>query len=358
MQYNIAEGDSRPHSPQLMGQRQEYPHAFKVLAPDTLTAGILGNKGAGIQEIQTTTNTKISISNREERFPSTNCRLVLIRGHQASAIDLALQAICHKLKEVAQGPLKSEEDKAEMMSAKGDFKLRVVMLKGAAGAMIGPKGANIAKMREQTGCRIRVEDARVGYGETSEQIVSLLGSIDTIIACVSKLNNLIQEFSEQEYFAGWAHLKCNTPQPGMISPNGQPQINSKGQGKGYPPSGQDMYGGYGGQMVHQHQGGYGGSMGYGGSPDDMLSQVLASMPHKLVANRTFAVQASLPIESMSALIGKRGSHTKQIQHETGAKVSLRDEDPNAVVTIEGHLHSVLAGYCMVMKKYLEIEAQG
>jgi len=94
------------------------------------------------------------------------------------------------------------------------------------------------------------------------------------------------------------------------------------------------------------------------APDDeMVRRVMRSMPHQLVGSQTFAMQASLPIDAMSGLIGKGGCGTKEINNQTGAKVTLKNEDPNTTVTIEGSLNSTLCAYMLVMKRYLELEFQ-
>lgn len=324
--------------------RMEYQFAFKVLGPDSLVSSVLGTKGAGIQDLQNQTNTKISISSREDKFPGTVNRLILIRGHDQNAVDCVLQNIVIQVKElVVTGAIKTDEDKIEMSSAKGDLKLRIVMPKAATSAMIGPKGATISRIRDTTQCRIRVEDAKIGTGELAEQIVSLLGSAESIQACLSQLNQLVQELSQETYFQHWAHVRCNIDSLGGLS-------KGKGKGKGAAIGGRTVTESGGRQITL-------GKPSVGGAVDtnNPLFAVRRSVPNDLVQGRTFAVQASLPVDSMSALIGKGGGHIKEILTQTGAKVTLRDENPNTQVTIEGPLDSVLGGYCMVMKKYLEIE---
>jgi len=323
--------------------RMEYQFAFKVLGPDSLVSSVLGTKGAGIQDLQNQTNTKISISSREDKFPGTANRLILVRGHDQNSVDCVLQSIVNQVKElVSSGNIKSDEDKVEMSSAKGDLKLRIVMPKAATSAMIGPKGATISRIRDSTQCRVRVEDTKIGTGELAEQIVSLLGNVESISACLTQLNQLVQELSTESYFQHWAHVRCNIDAVGGLS---------KGKGKGKSREG--------GPTLTTTVGARGMTLGKpsgGQDTSNPLFNVRRSVPNELVQGRTFAVQASLPVDSMSALIGKGGGHIKEILNQTGAKVTLRDENPNTQVTIEGPLDSVLGGYCMVMKKYLEIES--
>lgn len=329
--------------------------AFKLLAPDPLAAAILGSRGAGIQEIQTQTETKISLADRADKFHGTGLRLVLVRGHAVEAMDASLQKIVLKLQSLVDDPKNPDGDLSDVLSKSGEYKLKVVMPKAAAGAMIGRAGGNIRNIREETACKVHVEDTKIGFGDLAEQIISLLGTIDSVAQCLTRLNALVQDCSNSDYFQDWAHLRCNA----------SPSVPAGGKGG----LGMGMSAGLFSSSPH------GGSLGWNGMPASsgmpgmgyqergigqlsVLNQALSLMPAELVTNRTFAVQASLPIDSMSPLIGRGGTHIKEIWTITGAKVTLRDEDPNTVVTIEGPLQSVLAGYCMVMKKYLELEATG
>jgi len=327
--------------------RTHYAFAFKLLASDALAAAILGAGGAGIQEIQSMTESKISLANRSDKYHNTNLRLVLIRGNNHHNIDGAFQAILLKLRGIIENPFKEESqitDFIEMITKHGEYKLKCVVPKQSAGAVIGNKGATVAQLRDMTGCKVRVEEGKIGTGDTQEQIVSLLGSIESLMACLQQINIIVQEQAGAAYFQDWAHLrvKQDAPQPRPnLGPNLGPHL------------------GHQATTVSPHI----------GAPrvpimpqvvntqdDALVQRTLNSVPKSMVNNRTFAVQASLPIECTSGIIGKQGHNTKEIAALTGAKVTLRDADPNTVVTIEGSLNSVLSGYTLVMKKYLELEA--
>jgi len=329
--------------------RTQYAHAFKLLATDALAAAILGARGAGIQEIQALTESKISLADRSDKYHLTNLRLVLIKANSLNSIDGALQAICLKLKSLIDSPNPKknagEIDFSDILDKKGEFKLKCVMPRGAAAALIGFKGANIAELREATGCKVRVEEEKIGSGAVSEQVISLIGALDSIMACLQRLNAIVQELSTQDFFQSWAHLRQKGAIPGAggapggIRSNVPQHVGGSGKGGGAVSVGLQPLGG-------------------GAQNDALVQQAMCSMTPTLVNGRTFAVQASLPIDCMSALIGKGGQNTKDITAQTGAKVTLRDADPNTVVTIEGPLNSVLSGYCLVMKKYLELESSG
>jgi len=317
--------------------RTVYCHAFKILAPEPLSAAILGTRGAGVQEIQLTTETKISIADRGEKYPNTSSRLVLIRANFPSAIDDALQKIVLKIKSLIDTPGKSEADYADIMTRNGFYRFKCVLPKDAAGGLIGKRGAHIEELRLLTGCRVRIEEGIVGTGPTAEQVVSLVGSIEAIVSCLVRVNAKVQEAASCRWFQDWAHLKVRSTGCLLTQKNEMPSRKTADPKKIHPP-----------RSVSPPL--------EAAADEEVVIRVMAQMPQELVGSRIFAVQAALPIDAMSALIGKGGANTRDIAAQTGAKVTLREDEPNTTVTIEGSLNSVVSGYMLVMKKYLEIES--
>jgi len=327
--------------------RTTYVYAFKVLAPDSLAAAILGARGAGIQEMQSITQSKISLADRSDKYHNTNQRLVLIRGDNHQAIYGAMQGILSKLRSLIENP-KVEDAKAdinELTTKAGEYRLKCVVPKQSAGALIGHKGANISELRETTGCKVRVEEGKVGSGETAEQVISLMGSIDALMACLQQINYLVQDQAGQPFFQEWAHLR--------VKPLGSADPARQSLAQQFAGNATTVT-----PRIGLSRAQPGVPVPLSVNDDSMVHRALTAVPKTLVNNRTFAVQASLPVEAMSGLIGKGGNNTKEITAQTGAKVTLRDHDPNTVVTIEGSLNSVLSGYTLLMKLYLELEASG
>jgi len=303
-----------------------YAHAFKLLCPEPLCAAILGSGGECIQHIQNETESKISFAGRSDRYETTNQRLCLIRAHSTEAIDAALGAILDQLREIVDAPRKSDAELTDIVTKNGDYRVKCVMPKTAAGAMIGTKGSNVSELREATGIHVVwVEEGSIGQGETAEQIVSLVGTMDAIGACLTRINVFVQDVADHAWFRDWSHLRVNGR--GIPGPKlGHPKLVDN-------------------DPISRQQ----------AADNAMVNRALLSMPVEQIHDRQFSVRASLPVDSMSALIGKAGCTTKDIMHQTGAKVTLKDEDPNTTVSIEGSIQAVLSGYCLIMKKYLEFE---
>jgi len=304
---------------------QSYAYAFKILCPDVLCSAILGAGGDVIQKIQNETESKISLAGRQDRYETTQSRLCLIRAHTPESIDSALVAICNALKDVIEEAKKPEADLAGIMTKNGDYRVKCVMPKSAAGAMIGTKGANVNEIREATGIHVVwVEDGTVNHGDVAEQVVSLVGTMDAISACLVRMSVFVQDVSSEPWFSDWSHLRVNgkgVPAPKVVKNVDLVPASSR----------------------QQHS-----------SENAMVNRALLALPQDAM-DRQFCVRTSLPVASMSALIGKGGCTTKDIFQQTGAKVTLKDEDPNTTVTIEGSVQGVLSGYCLIMKKYLEFE---
>jgi len=322
---------SQPEEEDKVSSRVVYEHAFKLLAPEPLSSAIIGGRGSGIQEIERVTQTKISLASRAEKYPGTFSRIVLIRGHSRHAIDAVIGSIIAKLKQLVDAPRNDGVDYSEIITRNGEFKLKCVLPRDVVGGLIGKKGANISELVERTGCKVRIEDGKVGSGDTAEQKASLVGSVENLVGCLVSINDAVQATSSASWFQEWARLKGREgiPTGGDYYSKG---FSGKGDGKGKGK----------GKVTE--------------SEEELVYRVLHSMPAHLTTYRTFALQTSLPIDSMSALIGKGGNYTREIASVTGAKVSLRNEDPNTTITVEGSLHGVLAGYALVMKKHLELEA--
>jgi len=304
-----------------------YSHSFKILCPDILCSAILGSGGDVIQKIQNDTETKISLAGRMDRYENTTFRLCLIRAHTSEAIDGALIAICEQLKNLIEESTRSETELADIVTRNGDYRVKCIMPKKAAGSMIGTKGSNVNEIREATGIHvIWVEEGTVNEGDLAEQVVSLVGTMDAISACLVRMSVFVQDLSSEQWFSDWSHLRVNGK--GVPLPKMQKTAE-------FDPSSRQQ-----------------------ASDNAMVNRALLALPQDVIQNRDFCVRASLPVESMSALIGKGGCTTKDIFQQTGAKVTLKDEDPNTTVSIEGSVQAVLSGYCLIMKKYLEFEQGG
>eukprot|EP00913_Durusdinium_trenchii_P021667 g20359.t1 len=65
-------------------------HAFKVLCPEPLASSILGSKGSTKDRIQDECHCRLVMSNRDDFYPHTRLRLVVIHADEQEGVLKAL----------------------------------------------------------------------------------------------------------------------------------------------------------------------------------------------------------------------------------------------------------------------------
>merc|ERR1740117_829151 len=103
------------------------------------------------------------------------------------------------------------------------------------------------------------------------------------------------------------------------------------------------------------------SFSHSGGPMDHLIQVGQSLPgYVMEDSRGFAMSCVIPNRLVGGIIGRGGAGTKEIQQMTGTKIGIREipGDPeNRSLNIAGPLADTCAAYMLMMKRYLDSEAQ-
>merc|ERR1711870_214101 len=83
-------------------------------------------------------------------------------------------------------------------------------------------------------------------------------------------------------------------------------------------------------------------------------------PYVMEDSRGFALSCVVPNKLVGGLIGRGGAGTKEVQNLTGTKIGIREipDDPdNRSLNIAGPLANTCAAYMLMMKRYLDAEAQ-
>merc|ERR1712060_840139 len=92
-----------------------------------------------------------------------------------------------------------------------------------------------------------------------------------------------------------------------------------------------------------------------------MMQVASSLPpHVMEDSRGFAMSCIVPERLVGGLIGKGGQGFKEIQALTGVKINMGEipDDPdNRSLNIAGPLANTCTAYMLMMKRYLDAEAQ-
>jgi len=321
-------------------------HAFKVLCPESLVSSVIGPRGTTKDELQAETGCKIVVSNREEFYPGTRLRMLIIYGDSPQGLIQVLERIVHNVGQCAEkeqesphfNPLESEFSGKEA----GEFMLRAAIPTKASGAIIGPKGVNIQAIRNEFNARVFIEKSI----EQGHQAIKLVASLDNMRHALLRINEAVQEEARtSELFRDWSSIRSfGEPGTGLQESAGVPHKGSDyGKGSGKPPKG-------GGKRRERSR-----SPRRDGGQHSMfkaLATALADFPEGTLEEE-FVLQCDLPRAKVSALIGKSGDHVRSVRKETRTRVNF-DEAPGQdtqTMTIKGRMMDVYRAHSMMMRRY-------
>jgi len=187
--------------------------AFKVLCPDRLVAAVLGSSGQTVAKIQEHSGCHCNFSRRNEFFPDTNLRLLVISGPGPAEILTCLELLLDQVigcadeeaKEMEASGTYGEED-GEFLDTTGDLRLCVALTPFAAGG--GHDGA-VSRLQEDSGVRLYVDDMI----HENHQLAVLAGTREQLLGGLECFNALVQEQVDDEEFVAWADIKFFKPVP-------------------------------------------------------------------------------------------------------------------------------------------------
>lgn len=179
------------------GGRIVMPYVLKFLTPEMLASAVIGKGGQVISAIRQATQSKIGLTEHNDFYPGTDCRVLTAQANSAESLtDVALQIIA-KLAEAAQA------QPSDVLGGPGELKIRTLVPRAAVGGIIGKGGVNIKQLREQTGAKIHIGEAS-SPGPGSEQIVAVTGAQPALEFIMAEINKQIQALQEEPWFQGWA----------------------------------------------------------------------------------------------------------------------------------------------------------
>lgn len=349
------------------------PYVMKFLTPESLASTIIGKGGAVISAIRQATSTKMGLTEHNELWPGTDCRVLTIQGSHVEQLSEACRQVIGKLAETAQAT--PGESVGSMPS---DLRLRCIVPRAAAGGIIGKSGVTVKALREKTGARISLSEATSG-GPQGSQVVDVIGNLQALLLIVEEVNKNTQAVAEEPWFKEWASISgavANGAGPPLMSRNGRhsslgvamppPPVGPSG---GYDHAGREQsfdydYGMQPGLPAHgnaQVTVPQAGSQGFDGSPLDIVTRIGATLPPYVLEDpRGFAMSCVVPNRLVGGIIGRGGQGTKEVQALTGTKIGIRDipgDSENRSLNIAGPLTNTCAAYMLMMKRYLDSEAQ-
>lgn len=311
--------------------------AIKMLISPKEAMALIGVGGQVHKQIAELSGSKIHISGRHEFYPGTQLQELCIRGQTPEVVSSAVIQIVAKLSEESGRVLGGEWDVEP-----GGARIHFVVPTMAARNCIGKGGEYIRLIRQVSGMKAHVEDIMVGYGDTSEQVLSLAGPLIGIKQALPLILQKLAECVPLPWFGNWAFaIASANPNAVPLTPKGYGKgkfdgKDGKGKGKdGIPPE----------ALSHFNM--------------DVLSSAISTLPQSLVDPTEMSQKISFgcPASMLSAVINT----TPQISTDTGTRIDIVDIEGNMAakaVMISGNVVGVVAAYLHVAAQMARAQATG
>ncbi|CAE8582864.1 unnamed protein product, partial [Polarella glacialis] len=201
--------------------------------------GILGQDPTIMQKVQQETGTTGMLS--ESSYPGTALQELTVQGPNAEAVLTAVSAIISRITDV-MGTLSS----GELNVPPGDVRIKLVIPKRAAAALIGPGGQQVKHIKASTGIRISIDEHSMACGDPSvmEEAVCLIGPANSAKPALEAVVRETANCLSEPWFSAWAnHSNAGKHVPGLVLFEAVARGNSFGGGKGKGKFGEGKYGG-------------------------------------------------------------------------------------------------------------------
>jgi len=346
---------------------------FKVLCPDALISSILGHGGAGKKELEQETGTTVKISRRDDLYPGTRCRIMIVSAPETNQILHVLDLVTQNIVELSsrdehagKGGKHREDSEALTGREPGEFVLRAALPHAVTGAVIGPRGERIKSIRATTGAKVFVEnDSFEGH-----QMVRVIGVPHSINQALPQILQIIDEEMSEDVMADWARIESFDPNvaPGPGKAGGKkgggkgkgkedrgqrPRSRSRSRGRGHRGSGDPVL------PVEEFQ-------AEEGAPEEEVALLFdGNMLEALnVANADFpdgrqelahAINCDLPADRVSQLMGPRKAFSNFVSKATGCSIEVsKAASPGSLtISIQGPLFATYEAHALLMKQYHE-----
>eukprot|EP00439_Symbiodinium_sp_Y106_P024970 s480_g3.t1 len=268
------------------------PHAFKILCPEPLASGVLGHRGSTKDRIQDECHCRLVMSNRDEFYPGTRLRLVVIQAEEQLSILKALDRVLDLLAECAETERQNPNGRTAVQGEPdflgkehGELVLRAAVPFRVGSAIIGPKGAHVQALKEEAGAKIIIDKEH----QQGHQACRLAARPEGLRIVLSRISDYMAEDAAQRpsEFDSWASIRNFGQQEDGHGGYGQSHSRDGHGRDSYSRNGRESYGresygresygrdghgreGYGregyGREGYGRDGGRDGHNSYGGSP--------------------------------------------------------------------------------------------
>lgn len=360
-------GDSKDGGKRGGGLMDRRKYMFKTLCTDPLAANIIGHSGATRTRLEDETGCSFWMSKRDEFYPQSQCRLLMLHADSAAQVFAAIEATINCLAEVAD---KDQEQNLEVETPllgkeAGEYIYRCALPSFVRGKLIGTGGAHIKQLREDTGAKIFV-DNEVYSGH---QFARIIGPKEVINKALSTINDLVQEEVDLPEYDPWAAVQwfASDTAPGKGSapsfvdprrdvPRGRSPPRDQPRGKGGREREDRGRRDRSRSPVQQRERPPAQRAPPQGSPVEVIERMIGQFPEGALG-MDHAVSCDLPEKAVGQLLGEREEYKDKIERTTGAVISVdKSQGPeHLTIMITGPLIWVYAAHCMVMQRYHEQE---
>lgn len=303
---------------------------LKFLITEALAPAVIGKGGAVIAAMRASCSAKITLTEQGDVYPQTDCRVLTAQAPTEENLNELCRQLVAKLAELQRSGGSGSD---ALVQGDDEVKIKTLVPRAAVGGIIGKGGNAIRQIREQSGAKVSISEA-FGSGPGAEQMVSIDGTVQAQEYVLSEVNKQIQMLISEGWYATWASTNSTV---------------QSGSGRG------------GGTMGGRGGGGAGALGGFHNQNLDMMMRVATQLPpYVMEDSRGFALSCVVPNRLVGGLIGRGGAGTKEVQMMTGTRIGIREipGDPdNRSLNIAGPLASTCTAYMLMMKRYLDSEAQ-
>ena len=357
------------------------PSAIKLLVPISAAGALIGRGGSTISILQEQSGARIKLSQSNDYYPGTQDRIVLITGN-ASSVACGARLVAEHLQNIEQGSVNSDGqfgnstgsnkspeagnegsdssivDSSNLVQAtdssksnkslngstssrmdatennnnissqvgKGLTIIKLLVPKSAGGLLIGKGGQTNKQLSEESGARVKLapkEESESSATSTEERIVTVIGAYES---CQRALAMILQKMEEQPEFARYQNLTTSYSRSQNLPLSIHPSYDIQAfttqtfseNGRPFHPKGEMAL----------------SNIGIANSNIEGLMGLNSMIPSTVYT-------LHVPDRMVGAILGRSGVVLKDIQAQTGAKVTISKRGQYAagtqdrIVTIQG-----------------------
>ncbi|CAN6449545.1 unnamed protein product [Victoria cruziana] len=293
--------------------------AFRLLCPSILVGGVIGKSGSVIQLFRQETGALIRV---EEAVAGCDERVILVvastkkkdsnaaegSGHGDGGISVAQDALVRVFDRV----LEVEDEKPASGGTGSTVTCRLLASTGQVGGVMGKGGKVVAKIRKETGAKIRVlpVEQLPACASPSDELIQIMGDASAVRKALVAVSRCLQDNPPSDKLQSTANRPVGSlPHGSFADVRGEPFSRRNS----FPLTGTSASGPSSGGVVDHLPGGHLSRL----EGADGISSSGQRRGHQEVSFRLVCSD-----NMVGGVIGKGGAIVKALENETGASISV------------------------------------